>query len=996
MASTHRFTHPDSSDESSNSDADNDFLHPSTNPGAESEFADYNPRKRRRTTRDPKESAALGVFGSESEDEGGGKGKRWKRGNLRGKGMSFVSSGEKVRREDDDEDEDDEEEEEDGKFEAPRFGLGAQQQQAEEQDEEDEDEQSKAEVEETAGLRGLGAGLGLGMGARGIGFQSPAAAPSSGRKAMQFTRSTPLGKGFVPSSAAIPILNDDAEEVLTPRIARPSAFSTPTTNGKGKGKASGGTAINAGSFAARMMAKMGYKEGQGLGKEGTGRSGIIEVQLRPQGVGLGAVKEKSKQEIEEEKRQAKIKGVKYEGGSSDEERKKRKAKRSNVGSTNGSGVSTPRRVQKPKYRTVEELQRAAPGLQIPDAFAPILDMTGPGQKLLTSTSGLLTPTNGVEFETAEQGESRKLARRAQNDLTSFVEEWKNLEERKAYVEMLIIQQEQELEEEQREFDRMKGFFDAVNSISDSVADGQWDPVFAALKSASSSLDASNPGHPESAKQFAELTDIAVAAVHPFLRQSLEGWLQLEDPKLNGLALQLLEIRHILGADAPSAASTHSRDYLINDGTHRIHSKSTTPYESMIYKLVFPKLISTINHSWTPSNPTPLLTLFQTWEPLLPAFVKSQLLEQAVVQKLNAAVSTWNPRRSHSSKDLPHLWLFPWLQYLPAHHADPSASTGLVSDVKRKFRKLIDSWDFRKGVIPGFTSWREVLSPSPKVDHWKPLIMNHVLPSMGSFLSNPKYFVVDPQDQAPYMSALTGVIAWESILTTKVIGQVIVETVFPAWHNVLHQWLTVVGPNQEIGEWFQWWRDDALPETLRELPSIQGEFDKGEAMIEHALDLGARVSTDLPAPVTTKPSSNTTKSHHTSHHSHKDKKPHLLPLPTQQPPPLPKTAPVEEPTVKDALASWSIDNDLQFLPEKKIMHAAGPLYRVTAAGNGKNGVLIYIRGERVVAVQRKPGGNGNGGPGEEAGERAWKEIEIQWGGGEEGRDVLLGMAWAGVK
>jgi tuftelin-interacting protein 11 len=91
----------DSSDESSGEE--DDFLHPSTDPNAD-EFADYNPRKRRRTGRDTKESAALGIFGSESEDEGPGR--KWKRkSNLRGKGMAFVSTGQKTFDEDEDEDE---------------------------------------------------------------------------------------------------------------------------------------------------------------------------------------------------------------------------------------------------------------------------------------------------------------------------------------------------------------------------------------------------------------------------------------------------------------------------------------------------------------------------------------------------------------------------------------------------------------------------------------------------------------------------------------------------------------------------------------------------------------------------------------------------------------------------------------------------------------------------------------------------------------------------
>merc|ERR1712093_721065 len=92
-----------------------------------------------------------------------------------------------------------------------------------------------------------------------------------------------------------------------------------------------------------------------------------------------------------------------------------------------------------------------------------------------------------------QAESKKLARRAQNDLSAYVEEWKNLEERKAYVEMTIVQQQQELDEEQLEYDRMKSFADTVQSISQAVRDLQWDPVIEAL------IQADNLAEPGSSK-----------------------------------------------------------------------------------------------------------------------------------------------------------------------------------------------------------------------------------------------------------------------------------------------------------------------------------------------------------------------------------------------------------------------------------------------------------------------------------------------------------------
>ena len=95
---------------------DDEYLMPSTNPNAD-EFADFNPRKRRRTGRDAKESAALGIFGSESEDDKPGK--RWKRNTLRNKGMSFVSADDAKKSNEDDamaEDEDDDEDPERASF----------------------------------------------------------------------------------------------------------------------------------------------------------------------------------------------------------------------------------------------------------------------------------------------------------------------------------------------------------------------------------------------------------------------------------------------------------------------------------------------------------------------------------------------------------------------------------------------------------------------------------------------------------------------------------------------------------------------------------------------------------------------------------------------------------------------------------------------------------------------------------------------------------------
>ena len=65
----------------------------------------------------------------------------------------------------------------------------------------------------------------------------------------------------------------------------------------------------------------------------------------------------------------------------------------------------------------------------------------------------------------------------------------------------------------------------------------------------------------------------------------------------------------------------------------------------------------------------------------------------------------------------------------------------------------------------------------------------------------------------------------------------------------------------------------------------------------------------------------------------------------------------------------------------MLHSAGPLYRITAAGNGKNGTLAYFRGDALVALVRK------------GSEQA--ELRINWDSAD-GRDALLEMAWQHVK
>ncbi|KAA8493556.1 Tuftelin-interacting protein 11 [Porphyridium purpureum] len=230
-------------------------------------------------------------------------------------------------------------------------------------------------------------------------------------------------------------------------------------------------------------------------------------------------------------------------------------------------------------------------------------------------------------------------------------------------------------------------------------------------------------------------------------------------------------------------------------------------------------ISAPSCAWDPRRPDVLIGALQATQPAMPDEFMEVLAKDLVVPRLQAEILSWDPMADQVPV---HAWLFVWLPLLG----------------KRNIRPLFEPFCLR--ISPILVLWRPFdLSLLRILKPWQAVVEKHSWRSFVDKAIVPKLLLhlqkrVDAAIFETCAKELNVLQAWDGLIPTNTLSDVLLDTFVPVWLHVLLG--KIKAPDVDLAAssaWHSEWRK-RIPSALRETDAIKVGFLAGLDMINMAL------------------------------------------------------------------------------------------------------------------------------------------------------------------